>query len=74
MEDCSLLRQAKKRSELVKDAVVQAIAKNPDFVREIRSRRPAFVDFTPRDIVDATGLPQSDVEFLCGPFYDGHNN
>lgn len=60
--------------ERVKDAVVKAIAKNPDFVLEIRRRKPAFVDFTPRDIVDATGLPQSDAEFLCAPFYNGHKN
>jgi hypothetical protein len=55
--------------EHVKDATVIALAKNPEFVLEIRRLKPSLNDFTPEEIVEHTGISLRDAQFLCAPFY-----
>jgi len=54
--------------ETAKSVTQNALNKNPDFIRQIRSNKPSFREFEPGDILAAVNISRDDAEFLCAAF------
>ena len=55
--------------ERAKKITDKAFRMNPNFVREIRLKKPSFCDFTPKDILKHSDILPEEADFLCQPFY-----